>query len=185
MELQTGSIGSFAEKIKLFSGPGTRQWTRFDISDVPAIKGIRSKTGSAINVANISRGGALLRTRKRLARATRVQLNLAIEEGVIQLTGLVLRSSIYSPKGMPRFQAAVAFDRPLEILGSQPKPMPDTLQAPVPKFPPFDMFCSDNCESLCSPILNGDSSAIADFFAAGVCDVQDAALHEMFRLNDW
>src|SRR5512135_796775 len=67
MEGSTGSTRSSPQKIRLFSGPGTRRWPRFDISDVPSIAGVSSETGSRIKVVNISQGGALLQTAERAA----------------------------------------------------------------------------------------------------------------------
>jgi hypothetical protein len=185
MEKETGSTSSFAKKIKLFSGPGTRRLPRFNISDIPSIRGVSSNAGFGIKVANISRGGALLQVRERLAPRARIQLNLVIAEGVIQLTGFVLRSSISSPKGMPRYQAAVAFNSPLQILDGQQGPTADTSRAPVFQSPPFDVFPSDSGESLYNRVQDGDSAMIAAFLAVSVCNAQDAALHEMLKLNHW
>jgi hypothetical protein len=168
--------GELAVKIKLFTGPGTRRWPRFNIADAPSLKGIRSSAGSEIRVANISRGGALLQTRKRLAPGTRIQLKLMIVEGEIPLTGFVLRSSISSPKGMPRYQAAVAFDSPLRLFDGQPGPTADAS-------PSCCVFRSDIYESLYKPIRDLDSSA--GFLAASVCNAQDAAFFEACKLNDW
>jgi hypothetical protein len=185
MEMWTGSTSGLAKKIRLFSGPGTRRWSRFNISDVPAIRCVCSSAGSKIKIANISREGALLRTRKRLATRTRISLNLVTAEGVIPLTGFVLRSSVSSPKGIPQYQAAVVFDRALQILDDHIGPTTDTSQAPVLKSPPFDMYPSDSADSLYEPIQDGDSTVLAVLLALSVCNAQDATLPEMLKLNDW
>jgi hypothetical protein len=185
MEISTGSANSRAKKIKLFSGPGTRRWSRFNISDVPAIRDVCSSAASKIKIANISREGALLRTRKHLATRTRIPLNLVTAEGVIALTGFVLRSSVSSPKGIPRYQAAVVFDRPLQILDDPMGPKTDTSQAPMLKFPPLDMYPSKSADSLYKPIRDGDSTVLAVLLALSVCNAQDATLHELLKLNDW
>jgi hypothetical protein len=122
------------------------------------VKSICSNAESEMQIANISRGGALLRSRWPLVPRTKVQLEFVIPGGVIQLAGFVLRSSISSPRGMPRFQTAVAFDRPLQILDYQPPPMVHTSQA------------------------SAFSAAIA---SVSICNVLDAAQCELLKLNDW
>jgi hypothetical protein len=184
MENQTGSAGNFTAKIKLFSGPGTRQWPRFPVADIPSIRSIHSNAGSEIKVANISRGGALLRTHRRMAPCTRIQLNFELAECTIQLTAAVLRSSISSQEGRARYQAAVAFDRPLQFSNGQRSPATDTMQEPVFRSFQFEEFFSESSEFYYKPVQDRDSAMIAAFFALGVRDPQDA-LREMTRLNDW
>lgn len=179
-----GSAGNFAEKIKLFSGPGTRQWPRFLVADIPSIRRIRSNAGSEIKVANISRGGALLRTNRRMAPCTRIQLNLELAKGTLQLNAAVLRSSIASRKGLARYQAAVAFDRPLQILNGQRGPATDTMQELVFKSFQFEPFFPESSAFSRKPVQDGDSAMMAAFFALGVCNPQDA-LQKMPKLNDW
>jgi hypothetical protein len=184
MEKQTGSAGNYTEKIKLFSGPGTRQWPRFLVADIPSIRSIQSNAGSEINVANISRGGALLRTHRRMAPCTRIQLNFELAEGTIQLTAAVLRSSISSREGRERYQAAVAFDRPFQFSNCQRGPATDTMQEPVFTSIRFEDFFSESSEFYYTPVQDRDSAMIAAFFALGGRNPQDA-LHEMPRFNDW
>jgi hypothetical protein len=185
MEYRTWSTSSSAKRIKLFSGPGTRRWPRFNISEVPSIKGISLNSGARIKVVNMSRGGALLQTRRRIARGTEINLNLNMAEGTVQLTGLVLRSSISSLKGIPQYHAAVAFDRPLKIFDEPPGPIADASQAPVFKSSPSGLFPPDRRDASHEPIKDGDSAMIAAFFAISFCHAPDAALDEMSSLNDW
>ena len=186
MEKQTGSAGNFVEKIKLFSGPGTRQWPRFLVADIPSIRSIHSNAGSEINVTNISRGGALLRTNRRMAPCTRIQLNFELAECTIQLTAAVLRSSISSQEGRERYQAAVAFDRPFQFsnANSQRSPANDTMQEPVFTSIQFEDFFSETSEFYYTPVQYGDSAMIAAFFALGGRNPQDARL-AMPKQNDW
>lgn len=171
MERRTDSTGSLAAKIKLFTGPGTRRWPRFNIEDVPSVKGIHSNAGSEIQVANISRGGALLQTRKRLAPGTRIRLEVVTVEDRFPLAGFVLRSCMSSPNGTPRYQAAVAFDTPLQI--------------PAPWFSRFRLFPYEGGLSLYTPARDGNAAAISAFFAVSFSIARDAALNEMLKLNDW
>jgi hypothetical protein len=185
MEMQIESIGSFAKRIKLFSGPGTRQWPRFRIAEVSSIKGVTSDAGPGIKIINISRGGALLRTRRRLAPNKRIQVNLVLAEGVIQLTGFVLRSSPSFHDGIKRYQAAVAFDRPLRFL--------DGNQGPALGITPFsflrasscDTFSFEDMESWQTPNKERGSAAVSALFTLSICGAQDSLLGEMLKLNDW
>jgi hypothetical protein len=177
MEFCTGLMRSSTQKIILFSGPGTRRWPRFRISEVPSITGVSSNAGSRIKVVNISRGGALLQTNERAAPHTKIQLNFATSEGVIQLTGFVLRSSVSSPKGMPQFQAAVAFDRPLRVF--------DEPQEPTASMPQSGEFSSGSIELLYKPTEDEESAMIPAFLAIHFCKDKDFAQDETFKLNDW
>jgi hypothetical protein len=174
-----------ARKIKLFSGPNTRRWPRFDIADVPSVKSICSNAGSEMQIANISRGGALLRSRGRLVPDTNVQLEFVILGGVIQLAGFVLRSSIASPKVIPRYQIAVVFDRPLQILDYQPVLMADTSQASAHELSSCGVFSTDIFDLPSTPIQYGVSAFSAAIASVSVCNEPDAAQCEMLKLNDW
>lgn len=152
-------------KIRLFSGPGTRQWPRYSISDVPSIRGIRSAAGSGIDVVDISRGGTLLRTPRRLMPGTRIRLNVETSEGEVPVAGLVLRSSGSSPEVGTQYRTAVVFDRPLEF--------PDVRDHKV-KAPGIVEYGRD-----------ANVSTIDDFLSIDFCSEQGAAMSETLSLNDW
>ena len=152
-------------KIRLFSGPGTRQWPRYSISDVSSIREIRSAAGSGIDVVDISRGGTLLQTPRRLVPGTRIQLNVETSEGDIPVAGLVLRASGFGPEGRTQYQAAVVFDRPLKF----PERRKQKLEASRKVG-----YCSDE-----------DASTIEGFLSIDFCSEQDASMSETLRLNDW
>jgi hypothetical protein len=177
--------GLTARRIELFSGPGTRRWPRFGALEVPRIKGIKSDAEPRIRIVNVSRGGALLITRRRLARGLTIQLDLSLAEGIIVLTGLVLRSSVSFLRGIRQWQAAVAFDRPLEIFANPLAPIADDSRSSLLKSPPFRPFPSEFGASLYEPDHCGNSPMIAAFLAISFCNASDAALDEMGRLNDW
>jgi hypothetical protein len=124
------------------------------------VKGIRSVAGAEMQVVNISCGGALLQTRRRLAPGTKIQLELVIVEGVIRLPGFVLRSPISSARRIPRYQAAIVFESPLRILDSYPGSLNSGS---------FAAFPTDSAESALS----------AAFSAFSICNAHDAALHEI------
>jgi hypothetical protein len=185
MEYRTGSTRSSANRIPLFSGPGTRQWPRFNISEIPSIKDSSLSSGARIKIVNISRGGALLQARKHIARGTEINLILSMAEGTVPLTGLVLRSSISSLKGIPQYHAAVAFDHLLKIFDEPSGTIADASLAPVFKSSPSGLFPPDVCDASHAPIQDGDSAMIAAFFAISFYNAPDAALDEMSMLNDW
>jgi hypothetical protein len=160
-----GGGGSQFMKIRLFSGPGTRQWPRYSISDVPSIRGIRSAAGSGIDVVDISRGGTLLRTPRRLMPGTRIRLNVETSEGNMPVSGLVLRSSDANPEGGTQCQTAVVFNRPLKF--------PDGREQKVEAFRKVEYY------------PEADVSTIAGFLSIDFCNEQGAVTSETLRLNDW
>jgi hypothetical protein len=185
MEYRTGLTSSSAKRITLFSGPGTRQWPRINISEIPSIKGISLSSGARIKIVNMSRGGALLQTRRHIARGTEINLILSMADDTVQLSGLVLRSSISSLKGIPQYHAAVAFDHLLKIFDDSPGPIANISQVPAFESSPSGLFPPDRSDASHEPIQDGDSAMIAAFFAISFYNAPDAALDEMFRLNDW
>jgi hypothetical protein len=155
------------------------------MDEVPLVKALRSSSGSEIEVDNISRGGALLQTRKRMMPGSRIQLRLVSVAGEMPLTGFVLRSSISSPKGMPRYQTAVVFERPLQVLEGQPWKVIDGPRLSVPRSSSPRMFPSGFDEPLCGPIREGKPSLSAALVAVRAFNAQDAALYQMLKPNDW
>ncbi len=173
-----------SQKIKLFSGPGTRRWHRFDISEVPSIADVSSDTGSRVRVVNISRGGALLQTNELAAPRSKIQLNFKTSGGAIPLTGLVLRSSISYPKGVPQYQAAVAFDCLLPIIDARQEPTADTSQTPLESSQSGELPPNSG-EPLRKLIQSEDTAIISAFLAIGPFIENGETLDEMSRLNDW
>ncbi len=179
------SIRSHSRKIKLFTGPGTRRWPRFNISDVPLIKKIRSNAGSRLRVANISRGGALLWTKGRLERGTRINLRIITSDYTISLSSIVRRSLALAPKGIPRYQAAVAFDRPLQIFGCDSGPMVDAKPAVSINASSADSFPPESNASFSSPSQKEDLLMIAAFLALNLCTERYLSMREELKLNNW
>ena len=185
MGMWTEPTASCTNKIKLFSGPGTRRWPRFHISDVPSIKGVRSSAGSRIKVDNVSRGGALLQTRRHQVPGTRIWLNVETTEGIVQLCCVALRSSVSAPDEILPYQTAVVFDRSLKIPNvpaAQPAEIPQTVLSPSSI--PADIPSIDNGASF--ELSHGeDTSMIGAFLSIRFHIEQDAELDEALRLNNW
>ncbi len=170
----------YKKKPKQYSGPSTRQWPRYKISEVPSLKGVMSNGGSELEVINISRGGALLESDMRMRPGTKVLLRVVTIEGVIQIAGHVLRSSISSLKGAPRYQSAVEFESPLHILDDLSESKDDSSQ-PSERQSASSGGLGAGSEYEGS-MQDFDRSSILEVTA---CEARDAGLVEMLKLNDW
>jgi hypothetical protein len=136
------------------------------MADAPSVIGIRSAAGAEMPVINISRGGVLLQTRRRMAPGTRIHLELDMVGGVIRVAGFVVRSPVCSATQIPRYRAAVAFDSPLWILAGYPRPL---------NFPAFS-----------KPYVSLESAVSAAILAFRIQrKSSDPLLHEMLSLNTW
>ena len=153
-------------KISLFSGPGTRRWPRFRLSDIPSIGGVRSVAGFRIGVVDISRGGALLRTRRCLVPGTSIRLHIVTKEGNFPVAGFVLRSSDLNSKEDLPCRTAVSFDHLIRIPDHRPHEAVKMFQDAVRN-------------------TGEDTGMIADFLAIDFQIERDAAMAEMLRFNDW
>jgi len=181
----TGSMRSAAQKIRLFSGPGTRRWPRFDISEVPAIEAVSLNTGSRIKAINISQGGALLQIKERAALRAKIPIHLATAAGAIHLNGFVLRSFITHPKGIPLYHVAVAFDRPLQIFNESAKSAADVSRTSPVESAQSAASSLSGSDQAPQSIQDESSAIISAFLAIDFCIDTDAAEDEMLRLNDW
>jgi hypothetical protein len=185
MEIMNEPIRSIPSKIKLFSGPGTRKWPRFNIADVPLIKEVQSNTGSRLRIINISRGGAFLWTKRRLIRGVLIRLKVITSEEVIPLSASVLRSLVFASKWMPRYQSAVVFDRPLQIFNHDSKPAMDIQPVTSIHPSPLDAFAVESNISFCDSSQGEDLPMIADFGALNLWTERYAGMHEELKLNNW
>jgi hypothetical protein len=183
-DMLTASTGGLAKKIALFHGPGTRQWPRSNMTDLPSGLAVFSSAGAEIPAVNISRGGVLLRTRLRLAKGTKMQLHLKIAGDDIPLSGIVVRSCVSSSKRLPRFETALVFNSILPAFDGKSDSSADAPKPAVLQFPPFGLaFVLEEMSRECPP--DTGSSMIAGFLALKVSAGHGAELREMPALNDW
>jgi hypothetical protein len=119
-----------------------------------------------MGVVNISREGIFLETEVRLPAGTKINLTVVTIEGAIELTGRILRSSISFLKGTPHYHSAVAFDSPLRVLNDLSGKKAGGVQPSVPQSVSSGTSHTGGERSLTIP-------------------VQDGALSEMLKLNDW
>ncbi len=149
----------------------------------PALKGACLVSGSEVKLINISKGGALLESVERLSPSTRISLRLITTEGVVQLYGQILRSTISHLNGGLRYRSAVSFEQefPLSTIDATaastseaesqiPSPAPENTETSVdscaPAPPPEDE--DGNIVTLTACVLQGEPD-----------------LSEFFRVNKW
>lgn len=118
-------------------------------------------------------------------RGARVQLRIETSEGTISLSASVLRSLVSTSKGIPRYQAAVAFDRPLRILDHDSKTAMDTEQAIAVHPPPSETFPSESNASFPDFSQSEDLLMIAASWALNLRSEQYAGMREELELNEW
>jgi hypothetical protein len=122
----------------------------------------------------------LLETEVRLTPQMKIHLKLVTSDGVINLEGSVLRSSISSLTGAPRYQSAIAFERPfhlLDNLSAEAAAGRPESQATSSKSPEGDPSASESDRK-----VSGGSSAVLTFVTP---DTPGSYLLEMLELNDW
>ncbi len=98
------------------NGTERRTSPRLPPSAIPSLKSISLSSGPEVVLINISRGGALLESDRRLRPSTKICLRLVTAETVHQVWGRVLRSQVSGLVGGLHYQSAVAFDQELALL---------------------------------------------------------------------
>ncbi len=185
MGICPASTSSFAKKIKLFSGPSTRRWPRFNIDSLPALNSICSGSGSEMQISNVSRGGALLKTRERLMPGAKIQFRFFVSGDEIRLAGFVLRSALAVPRTLPRYQTAVVFDRPFHIPEGRPAARTCAAQT---------VWIEPSSPAAISPVIADPASISSEEQAAAlsltilsysICNTPSRVLYEMLSRNSW
>jgi hypothetical protein len=138
-----------------------------------------------MQICNISRGGALLRTRGHLMPGAKVQLEFVILEDAFRLAGFVLRSSLASPKTLPRYQTAVVFDRPLQVPDYEPETKAYAPQASDLEPSPFVMIPEGIVDLACWHVGHGVPALSAAILSYSFCNTPHRVPYEMLRMNDW
>ena len=154
------------------------------MEDLPSITGVTAGTGADIPVVNISRGGALLRTRWRFASGEKIRLHIRIADDDISLSGYALRSSVSTSKRPPRYDTAVVFSLVLPVLDREPEPSPSAPKTAVLQFPRPGTPSGDG-KAFCQFESDADSAMIGAFLAIDFYIDQDTEPGEMFELNNW
>jgi len=164
-----------------------RRWPRLNPEEIPFLKKLQLNQGkeAQAQIINISQGGILFETTVRLRPNLKILLKIVTTKGIFQMSGLVLRSSISSLEGIPRFRSAVAFEHPFEILEEIQKNLIKHGQEALPKTMESTLSTeSDDALAQAQGSQNGDekSPAVLTIIAA---DQYGGGLHEGFQNNDW
>jgi hypothetical protein len=167
-------------------GENRRRFPRLNPADIPFLKNVEFNQGSDVRIINISQGGMLLETETRLRPDFKIYLKLVTTEGVFKMDGTILRSSISSLQGAPKYRTAIAFERPFELLtefGKTPE-KPKEEAAPEIKKPETASGKKDE-----APLQNGSPEnavskdpAILTVIAG---NSQGIYLNKSFEVNDW
>jgi hypothetical protein len=175
---------------KDFSESNRRQWPRLKPEAVPFLKSVDFSQGTEVRVVNISRGGILLETEVRLRPQMKIFLKLVTTEGVVKMEGHILRSSISSLQGTPRYQSAISFEHPFHMLDDLSADLEDTeeseeqTQGLTSESTAPAMIDIGSNQPLMPPDPGGsmynEESAILTVVAQDGVSLQD-----MFKLNDW
>ena len=166
-------------------GADRRRWPRLKPADLPFIKKVEFSKGSKIEIINISRGGLLLETESRLGPDLKIQAKIVTTEGIFEVEGTTLRSSVFSLKGAPRYRTAVVFKEPFELMDDAIDMSGDAVQEKT-----ADAASSGISET------NGDRQPARDnhdnekvknpaVLTVIASDDKGVCLNETFTLNDW
>jgi len=179
------SIGDGSGKISLFSGPGTRRWRRYNISELPELRSIRTSAGTITKVINISRSGVSLGTVNRMVPRARIQLEIKFVGGPVHVSGFVLRSSAVFNYGIPQYKAAVAFDRLLQLSGTNAKTEAVSLKTCTPWCPPHQVAAVPGEDLFVDTEPSEDSRMIGYFLSEEIWNGQTDGLFQVLGRNDW
>jgi hypothetical protein len=176
------TVAKTTESRKKNKNPGSerRRWPRLRPSSVPFLRGVTLSQEIQVTAIDISRGGMLLETEVRLTPQMKIHLKLVTSDGVLNLEGSVLRSSISSLAGVPKYQSAVVFEHPfhmLDDLSAETAADRPESEAASGKSPGGNQLASKSGRSEFS-----GSSAVLTFVAP---DTPGSYLLEMLELNDW
>jgi hypothetical protein len=149
------------------------------------LKSVEFNQGSQAEIVDISRGGLLLETEARLRPDLKIMFKLVTTKGVLKMDGTILRSSIFSLKGVPRYRTAIVFKQPFDLLDNIPdgsakktqEIQSENIDPENLKEKEWDQSRQVNPESEAET-----NPAILTLVAS---DDQGICLQESFSLNDW
>ena len=160
-----------------------RQYIRLKPAAVPFLKSVAFNQGFEAQVVNISRGGILLETDVRLRPQMKILLKLVTTEGVIKMEGQIIRSSISSLNGVPRYQSAIAFEHPFHMLDDLSAELEEQNQESLPVSTTPSVIDTSG-DSLPKEFIPG-SPLDRDSVILTVIAQEGVSAQDMFDLNDW
>jgi len=160
-----------------------RKWPRLKPSSIPSLKSVALGQGTEIDAIDISQGGMLVETEVRLRPQMRIHLKLVTSDGIIRLEGSVLRSSIASLKGIPRYKSAIAFEQPFNQLNQLSGPVQPQSEPPK-ETPSFDESV-DEGDNPFTRLAYGEFDENSAILTVIARDISDSSIRENVKLNDW
>ena len=169
-----------------YAGSDRRRWTRIEPSELPLLNSVAFPQGSEVQVINISQGGMLLETEVRLQPKMKILLKIDTSTGVFDIEGSVLRSSIASIQGTPRYRSAVSFQHPIDMLLdtlNKRKKKQSQETSPEPESPsPVPQDVDQQSPQTLPGIEVEEKPTVLTVMTQ---DSEDVSLKETFILNDW
>jgi hypothetical protein len=172
-------------KTRIFSGSDRRQAPRLNPSAVPFLKSVTFNQGSEVQVIDISRGGMLLETNERLRPHMKILLKIVTSSSIFKTAGCVLRSYIVALKGNPRYQSAIAFEDPFQMMDKL-KPSQEGKSPDIKK----ESAAPEPSREIANPQLDKKAiqeidDQLAALLTVTTNDESGAELRKNLALNDW
>lgn len=164
--------------------PEQRRWPRLKPSAVPFLKSVSFSQGSEVQVIDISRGGILLESEVRLRPQMKIHLKMQTTDGLIKLEGSVLRSSISSLQGTPRYRSAIAFEHPFHMLDDLSEEPAEAVEEIAAEPAPAAHAALESETALAAAPMIGQFDEDSASMTIAM-DFPGSALIEMFKRNDW
>jgi hypothetical protein len=164
-----------------------RRWPRLKPAAVPFLKSVSFSQGSEVSVVDISCGGVLLETEVRLRPQMKIILKIVTTDGTVSIEGQILRCSITSLTGIPKYRAAIAFIQPFHLLNSLSAESREA-QEPIHDLPTESAAQRANnteCGRLDLPTEPDDRAADDQSAVLTVVAHDGISLQDMFKMNDW
>ena len=166
-----------------FSKASRRQYPRLKPSAVPTLKCVTFNQGCEAQIVNISRGGILLETEVRLRPQMKVFLKIVTSDGTIKMEGNIVRSSICSLNGVPRYRSAIAFEHPFLMLDDLSAELEELKQESLPESTSPSVIDTPNdrppIQSIPGSTLESDSAVLTVVAQDGMF------MQDIFEPNDW
>jgi len=162
-----------------------RQYPRLNPEDIPFLKRVEFNQGSEIEIVNISRGGLLLETEARLRPDLKIMLKIVTTTGVLRMDGIILRSSIHSLKGTPKYRTAIAFKQPFDMLDDVKNETMGKTQETTSEFMIPGMHDESDGHGLQEKNYEDKNETDPAILTVIASDANGICLQESFELNDW
>jgi hypothetical protein len=173
------------DRRKKENGSDRRHWLRLDPEAIPFLKGIELNQGSENRIVNISKGGLLLETNACLGPDCHITLKLVTPQGKFDIEGKILRSSLYSLKGVPKYRTAIIFTSPLDLLDDLIAEMKEREQQNKSKSTTPEMHEDHDKDQLEQNRADNETEETPAILTIVASDANDIFLQESFELNAW